>query len=81
MGKMSKNISWEISRKAFLPVLILIFVIVFYVFYNILFSSKISVQVHQSVRKGIVPIFIVSIAFIIQRVAGGAFSFINKAKR
>ncbi len=75
MAKVSKKISWEISKKAFLSILTFAGLIIFYVFYDICLGPKISEQLHQNIRKYIAPIFIINIAFILQKIIGGAFSW------
>ena len=75
MQNVSKKISWEIVKKSFLPVLIFLCLLAFSVFYNFKIAPLLSAQVHQNLKKAIATVFIISIAFIIQRILGGALAW------
>jgi small-conductance mechanosensitive channel len=66
----SRRISFEIIKKVFLPVLILVLFFSGYIFYRTNIIPTISEELAQSLKKYIVTILIVCIAFIIQRVIG-----------
>lgn len=75
MGQISKKISWEIIKKSFIPVLIFVLIIIFYIFYKLKLAPQLSEAAQQNLKKYLNTIFIISIAFIIQRIAGGIFSW------
>lgn len=78
MERVSKKISWEIIKKSFLPISIFLGIIGFYVFYHLKIAPLLLPQVHQGIKKHLATISIISIAFIIQRVLGGALSWYKK---
>lgn len=71
----SKKVSWEITKKTFIPVLIFALVIVLYVFYHTMWSYLLSEQLQENLKKYLGTALIISITFIIQRAAGGIFSW------
>lgn len=71
----SKKVSWEITKRTFLPVLIFALVIVLYVLYQTRWSYLLSEQLQENLKKYLGAALIISITFIIQRAAGGAFSW------
>lgn len=75
MSQVSKRVSWEILKKVFLPVLIFVSIIIFYVYYNSRIAPLLSLQFHQNFKKYLASIFIISITFIIHRIVGGIFSW------
>jgi len=75
MNRISKRVSWEIAKKTFLPVLMFILIIIFYVFYNLRLAPKLSMQLQQNLKRYLATILIISITFIIQRIAGGIFAW------
>ncbi len=75
MGQISKKISWEIIKKSFIPLLIFVLIIIFYIFYKLKLAPQLSEAAQQNLKKYLNTIFIISIAFIIQRIAGGIFSW------
>lgn len=75
MNQVSKRVSWEILKKSLLPVVIFLSVILFYVFYNAKIAPGLSEQLRQNLKKILGTVFIVSITFIIQRIAAGIFSW------
>ncbi|MBL7084530.1 MAG: mechanosensitive ion channel [Candidatus Omnitrophica bacterium] len=70
MGELSKKVVWEVIKKSFLPLIIFLLFIESYVYYKIQIAPRISTQLHQDLKKYIGTIFIICIAFIIQRIAG-----------
>ncbi|MBU3958295.1 MAG: mechanosensitive ion channel family protein [Candidatus Omnitrophica bacterium] len=66
----SKKISWEIIKHLFLPVIIFLLLLGLYVFYKLKVSIYISSQLQQEFKKYAATIFIMSMTFIIQRIAG-----------
>ena len=75
MKKVSKNMSWEIVKKGFLPVLLFLFFLAGYVYYRTKIAPSLSPEVYQRLHKHVIAIFIASIAFIIQRIAGAVFAW------
>ena len=75
MEKTSKKISWEIVKKSFLPVLIFLLIIVLYVFYRMKIAPGVPPEFHRNLTKYLSTAFIISIAFLIQRIVGGIFSW------
>ena len=73
MEKVSKRLSWEITKKTFLPLLISLSIFIFLIAYNlrIIPALEIPEQFKDIFRKIISTIFIASIAFTAQRVVGG----------
>jgi MscS family membrane protein len=75
MEHISKKISWEIIKKSLLPILIFLGIIGFYVFYHLKIAPRLSLVVHLNIRKYLTTLTIISVAFVIQRVLGGALSW------
>lgn len=75
MRPASKNISREIIKKIFLPVLIFILIIILYIHYSSKLAPRLPLQFQQNLKKYIGSIFIISIAFIMQRIMGGISSW------
>ena len=70
MTKISKKVSWEIAKKVFLPVFLFLLFIGSYFFYKITLSAYLSPPLQRALRKHIIAILIIIIAFIIQRIVG-----------
>ena len=68
MSNASKNISWEIIKKTFLPLVILLSFIWGYFYYKINIIPWISQELHKDLKKYIATIFIISISLIIHRI-------------
>ncbi len=66
----SKKISWEVAKKAFLPISFFVLFLTCYVFYKMKISPFINAQLRQDLRKYIGSILIVCIAFFLQRIVG-----------
>ncbi|RLC35387.1 MAG: hypothetical protein DRZ76_00195 [Candidatus Nealsonbacteria bacterium] len=75
MERISKKISREIIKKAFLPVVIFLLIIILYLFYHLKIAPQISIALHQTLKKYLTTILITSVSFIIQRMFGGIFSW------
>lgn len=75
MAAISKKISLEIIKKTLLPVLIFLCILFLYIHYSSKIAPKFSPQLQQELKKYIGTLFIISIAFILQRVMGGIFSW------
>ena len=73
MNKVSKKISWEIIKKAILPVLFFALIIILYVFYYVKIAHTLSEALQHSFKKYLSSILIISVAFIFQRVLDGIF--------
>ena len=78
MSQVSKKVSWEITKKSFFPVIIFILIIIFYIFYRVRIVPELSGSIHQIFKKHIGVVFIISIAFIIQRIIGGVSCWYNE---
>lgn len=70
MEKFSKKASWEIAKKSFLPLIMLLIFIGSYVQYRINLAPLLSEQLRQDLKKYIGTIFIICIVFVIQRITG-----------
>jgi len=68
MGKISKNVSWEIVKKIFFPLLILGMFIYAYILYKINIEHFLSSQFHQEFKKYVWTLLGVTIAVTAQRV-------------
>jgi len=75
MRPISKRISREIIKKSLLPILIFVLVIILYIHYSSKLAPKFPLQLQQNLKKYIGTVFIISITFIIQRIAGAVFSW------
>ena len=75
MIKFSKNVGWEIMKKSFYPLVILLLFIASYVYYKANIAPMISPELHQDLKKYIGTIFIICVVFIIQRIADGFLSW------
>ena len=71
MDHVSKKMSWEITKKSFLPVIILLGIIVSYIYYTFRLAPNLSVEFQQNLKKYLSTIFIISVTFIIQRIIEG----------
>ena len=70
MKKVSKKVSWEIIKKSFLPFLFLFLFFAGYGFYRINILPKIPLELQINIKKYILTVLILCIAFVIQRIAG-----------
>jgi small-conductance mechanosensitive channel len=70
MGGISKKVSWEIAKKIFLPVLLFLVFIGSYIFYKSTLAAYIPAPLRQSLKKHIIAVLIIIIAFICQRIVG-----------
>jgi len=75
MSNASKNISWEIIKKTFLPLVILLSFIWGYFYYKINIIPWISQELHKDLKKYIATIFIICISLIIQRILAAALAW------
>lgn len=75
MAKVSKKVSWEIIKKSFFPLIMLLLLLGSYVFYKINIASTISQQSRHDIKKYIGTIFIICISFVIQRVLGAVLGW------
>ena len=71
MEKVSKKVGWEITKKTFLPVIMLLAFIAAHINYNINISPFISEALKGEIKKYILTALIIIIAFIVQQIAGG----------
>ena len=71
MLKTSRKISWEIIKKTFLPLILLLLSIGAYLAYKIKVAPTISPELTHALKKYIGTIFVLCIAFMLQRFAGG----------
>lgn len=78
MSKVSERISWEITKKSFLPFVTLFLVLAGYIFYRIKIIPVISEELQQNMTKYISTAFVVSAGFIIQRIADGIIAWYRK---
>ncbi len=67
MREISKKISWEVTKKIFIPVIIFICGISFYIFFKIKIAPNISDALKLSLKKGMATFFVLSAAFILHR--------------
>ncbi len=75
MGNISKRISWELVKKTFLPLVIFVALLAFYVFYRANILVSLSEKMQQELGKYIGTIFIVSISLIIQQIGKAALGW------
>ena len=78
MSNTSKNISWEIIKKAFLPIVILLSLIWGYFYYKINIIPSISQELHGDLKKYIATIFIISTCLIIHRILGAVLAWYHE---
>jgi len=74
MIKVSKNVSWEIVKNTLFPLILFLLALVFYIFYKTNLAPFIPETIRQPIGKYSLTIFVISIAFIAQRIIG-AVSF------
>ena len=74
----SKKISWEITKKAFLPFLVFLCAGLSYAFYMFFIAPGVSDDFNTNAVKFIKVFFIVSVAFFVQRVVHGALSWYSE---
>ncbi|MFH1996262.1 MAG: mechanosensitive ion channel domain-containing protein [Candidatus Omnitrophota bacterium] len=70
MKGVSKNISFEVAKKAFLPFSLLALFLASYIFYKFKISPRISEHLRHELVKYIGSLLIVFVAFFLQRVIG-----------
>ncbi|MBU1113054.1 MAG: mechanosensitive ion channel family protein [Candidatus Omnitrophica bacterium] len=70
MSKISKKVSWEIIKKILFPACLFCLSLTVYLFYRLKLSFYISPALQQAIKRYSLTLFILIIAFIIQRVAG-----------
>ena len=75
MARISKKIGWEIIKKSFFPSITFLLFIGAYIFYKIQIVQKISPELQQIMKKYIGTIFIISVVFIVQRIAGAVLGW------
>ncbi|NQT23642.1 MAG: mechanosensitive ion channel [Candidatus Omnitrophica bacterium] len=68
MKKISNRISWEVIKKSFLPVLMLVSLIMGYVYYKMNVMPVIHEKTHLELMRYIGSLFVISIAFIMQTI-------------
>jgi len=83
MVKISKKIGWEIIKNTLFPLVLFLLALIFYIFYKTNLAPFIPEPIRQSIGKYSLTIFIISIAFIVQRIIGAVSSWYreNIAKR
>jgi len=72
MSQVSKKISWEITKKTVLPILIFIGIVLLYIYYTLILVPKFSLRLPPNSKKYLSTILVISITFIIQRIIEGA---------
>ena len=70
MEKVSKKIGFEIIKKAFLPLVLFLTFLGFYIFYKVQIAIYMPAQFQESLKKYILTALIIIVAFILQRIAG-----------
>ncbi len=70
MMKVSKKALWQIIKKSFFPLVILLLFFGYYAFYKIRIAPMLSAQLQQELKRYIGTIFIICIGFTIQRIIG-----------
>ena len=75
MTRISKKIGWEIIKKSFFPLVTFLLFIGAYIFYKIQIVQNISPELQQTMKKYIGTIFIISVVFIVQRIAGAVLGW------
>ncbi|MBP7088074.1 MAG: mechanosensitive ion channel [Candidatus Omnitrophica bacterium] len=75
MEQFKRKISWAITKKIFLPLLIFILFLGTYVLYKVNIEPLISGRLHQELKKYLLTLFIIIVAFTIQRVIAGIISW------
>ena len=75
MVSVSKSVGWEITKKSFLPVGLLVLLMAGHVYYRFSVFPVISEQVHLELKKYIATIFVISVTFVIQRILGAVLSW------
>lgn len=70
MAKVSKKVGWEIIKKSFFPLIILLVFIAGYIYFKVNIAPTISEGVYKDIKKYIATIFIISVSFIFQRIFG-----------
>ena len=73
--QVSKRVSWQIVKEAFIPVLILAGLIAGYVFYQIKVMSSLSPELAENLKKYIGTFFIILIALVIHKISGAIFAW------
>ncbi|MGB2706495.1 MAG: mechanosensitive ion channel domain-containing protein [Candidatus Omnitrophota bacterium] len=69
MVKVSKRVGWEIMKRLFMPLSVLFLFGAGYVFYKMKIEPAISTELHEGLKKYMVTVFIMCIAFIAHRIA------------
>jgi len=75
MSKVSKKISFQIIKASFIPIVIFVLILITYVFYSTNLAHQLNPELQQNLKKYLRTIVIISIAFTIQGIAGGVFSW------
>ncbi len=70
MADASKKMSWEVAKKISLPTGLFLIFSFFYISYKVHFSYHLSIQLQNELKKHLLAIFVVVIAFIVQRAIG-----------
>jgi len=78
MSNASKNISWEIVKKTFLPLAILLSLVWGYFYYKINIIPWISQELHKDLKKYIATIFVISISLIIHRISAAVLAWYHE---
>ena len=71
MSSVSKKISWEITKKTFLPVLIFTMLIAAYILYRLNLAQQLTDQLNHNLKKHFLTLLIISVAFVLQRLTTG----------
>ena len=75
MEKASQKMSFEIVKRTLFPVVIFIAVIGIYIFYNLNILPLMPEALSGQLKKHILALLIISIAFLLQRIAGAVFAW------
>jgi len=75
MKAISKRVSWEIAKEAFIPAAALITLVAGYVFYQVKLEPSISPELARGLKKYIGTFFIIFVAFVIHRISGAVFAW------
>ena len=75
MTKLSRKMAGEITKKSFLPLILLILFIGGYVFYKIKIAQTLSPEFREGLKKYIGSFFVVFMAFTLQRITGAVLGW------
>ena len=75
MKKILDKISWTVLKNLLFPLSIFSIFLASYIFYKVKIASFLPIGVHQNLKKHIIAIFIVCIAFTLQRFSGAVLNW------